>query len=937
MDFIRVRFFVLSFEKTLGGFPKVLRLIQQRARFNFLGEANMNVKILSVLLVIVLVGFSAVKFQAQTCATAPVGLISTWTGDGNAFDPRSRYDGTIQNGVTYTSGMVGQAFDLAGNNGDRVLLGTTPDLRRQNMTIEAWVKRSSAAVVTNSPNGGGAVGVLFAFGQNGYAFYLKSDNRLTFGQVGQSEFSAPTLTITDTNWHHVAVTLNGPAFTAGTQTTFYLDGVAETTGYAPPFSFTTNAAIGTRGDGQTDNAFFGAIDELSIYDRPLTATEIGAIFAAGTAGKCKPFATKSPDNQVLWLAGDGDATDLTGNGNDGNLLNGATYQVGKVGQGFKFDGADDQITIPDNANQNGGTALTIEGWINPTTLPHGGTIVQKRTSGNIGGYVFEPTQPSGSGAPDGLQFVIMIGGVYSSLNPANVVSTNLWQHVAATYDGAFMRIYVNGVEVANKPQTGAIDNVAAPVVIGRNAFNGTGFVGGIDEVSLYQRALSATEVQSVAGAGLAGKYKVQSTVPADIAAWYPGDGNTNDLQAGNTATLLGGATYAVGKVGQAFSGNGTTAYVSAPSTPANDPTGTNGASMEAWVYFNQRPSDAGHPFWITSKDAPTFGDASAFHLRTDTNNQMVFQWKGGAAGSGGIVQAGVWYHIVGTFSPINGVRFYLNGVLISISNVFDARTPSNQPLEIGRYSGSTNGTSHFNGLIDEPAIYNRALTEAEIRDQYYAGSLGKYKGASNPTVQNTSKVGDATVTFGGVTTAGAVHQTPLDAALFPALPSGTNTGLNFDLSTSAVYSNPTVCLNASSFTPAQFANLRVYHLESGVWQNRTAGGNVYPNLCTSGLTSLSPFAIAAVTPTAANSSISGSVRSGKNGIANAIVTISGGNLYSPKMVRTNQFGMYKFDELEVGQIYTLTVSSRKHSFQQDTMIVNLIDEITDANFTATTR
>ena len=897
----------------------------------------MSKKITKILLAAILIIFGLANVQAQTCATAPVGLVAAWSGDGNALEARSRSNGTIQNGVTYAAGKVGQAFNLAGNNGDRVLVGNPVNLQLIDVTIEAWVKRSSSGVVTNS----GSSGLFFAYGQSGYAFYIKGDNKLAFGQVGVSEVSAPNFTITDTNWHHVAVTRKGPAFTGGTQTIFYLDGVADTpTGYAPPFTFTTNAAIGSRGDAQTSDVFFGAIDELGIYDRALPAADIAAIYNAGTAGKCKPLATTAPDNQVLWLAGDGDANDSSGNGNNGILENGAAFQVGKVGQGFRFDsfapGTSAQITVPDNANQNGGSNLTVEAWINPISLPHGGTILQKRTSGNSGGYVLEATQPTGGGQPNGLQFVIMIGGVYQTLNPANIVTTNAWQHVAATYDGAFMRIYVNGVEVANRPQTGAIDNVAAPILIGRNAVAGIGFQGGIDEIGLYNRALSATEIQSISNAGLGGKYKAQSTVPANIAAWYPGDGDANDLQAGNNGTLQGGATYAVGKVGQAFSLNGT-GYVTAPSTAANDPTGASqGATMEAWVYFNQRPSDAGRPFFIVSKDGATFGANDAFHLRADTDNILKFQWRGGGAGGNVSVQTGVWYHVVGTFSPTEPVcRFYVNGVFLNTGAcAAGGRTPSNLPLEIGRYSG--NNTANFNGLIDEPAVYNRALTADEIRDQFYAGIGGKYKGANNPTVLNKTKTGDAEVTFGSITTAGAVHLTPIDLTSFPALPMGTNTGLNFDISTSAVYTNPTVCFNVSSFTPAQFVNLRIYHFESGAWQNRTAGANSYPNLCTNGLTSLSPFALAVVSPSAANASISGQVVSGKGGLSNVLVTISGGNLPSPITRKTNTFGFYKFNDLPVGETYVLTVNSKKYTFSQPTRMVNLLDEVSDADFEAET-
>ena len=542
------------------------------------------------------------------------------------------------------------------------------------------------------------------------------------------------------------------------------------------------------------------------------------------------------------------------------------------------------------------------------------------------------------------QIVVRVGNdsTVEALGSVNGIPTNVYSHVAFTYDGATIRIYINGVLDASAASS--IGNLAQAntqeLKIG-GLGNSFAFIGGVDEVGIYNRALTAAEIQSISNAGLAGKYKAQATVPANIAAWYPGDGNANDLQAANNATLQGGATYANGKVGQAFSLNGTTAYVSAPSTAANDPTGAgSGASMEAWVQFNQRPSDAGHTMLIISKDGATFGASDTFHLRADTNNFIVFQWRGGSATTTSVsVQTGVWYHVVGTFStaasgPTAGLRFYINGVLLANGGEFNPRTPSSLPLEIGRGFGSNSNL--FNGLIDEPSVYNRTLTQEEVRDQYYAGSFGKYKTASVPTVSNKAKTGDATVTFGTITTAGAVHQTPLDITSFPALPMGTNTGLSYDVSTSAVSTNPTVCFNLSSFTPAQFADLRVYHLESGVWQNRTATSNSYPNLCTSGLTSLSPFAIASVMSTAANVSVGGRVTALKGGVKNVSVTISGGNLPAPITTRTGSFGYYNFENLSVGETYFITVSAKRFTFSPNARVVTPNRDVADLDFTGET-
>lgn len=881
-------------------------------------------KIINAIFTIVLlcIGFGYITpVQAQSCATIPVGLVSTYSGDGNALDARSRNNGTVQGNVTYTAGHVGQAFQLGGvgdnsGNGDRVSVGNPVDLRLQEFTIEAWVKRSSTTIVTNSPNPGSPDGIFFAYGQSGYAFLIdQPTSRIGFSHVGINQVNS-NLTITDTNWHHVAVTKSA------TQLTFYLDGVAGTPiPYTANFASNTNSAIGARGDNQVDNAFFGAIDELAIYDRPLSTVQVQAIFNAGTAGRCKPLATLAPDDQVLWLTGDGNANDTGAGGTNGVLENSAGYAPGKSGQAFKFDGLDDQMTVPHHASQNPITGLTVEAWINPVTLLHGGTILQKRSAANVGGYVLETTQPSGGGAPNGLVFHIMIGGVYRTLNPGNVLSAGAWQHVAATYDGATMRMYINGVEVASQPQTGAIDAYNDPIVIARNVVNGSLYHGLIDEIGLYRRALSSAEVQSIATADIAGKYKSQSTVPSGIAAWYSGDANTTDLAAGNNGTLNGGAGYAAGKVGRAFSFNGTTAYFQAPSTPANDP--TTAATLEAWVYFNRLPSVAGHSMTVIRKSGISGTDL--LDIGASTNDHLYFNFRGDYAYSLAPVQTGVWYHVVGTAAASGGIRMYLNGQFQTVAGSFSPRDASGVPLQIG---GTSALPDRFEGLIDEPAIYSRALTADEVRDIYYSGTGGKYKGVG----ANKAAAGDVEVTFGSAANAVTIQETQLNPASLPAFPMGLTPQVVYDIDASSGSSDPSLCFNLPSFSPSHFNYLRIYHLESGVWQNRTAGVNSYSTLCSTTLSSLSPVAIVEIPTTAAEVAVSGRVTGQKGGLGNVSVTLFGGEMSYPLTTRTNAFGYYKFEGVPVGETYVISVSSKQYTFAEPALLIDLRDEISDADF-----
>src|SRR5439155_1431726 len=85
---------------------------------------------------------------------------------------------------------------------------------------------------------------------------------------------------------------------------------------------------------------------------------------------------------------------------------------------------------------------------------------------------------------------ITVGGTEQQLRGGTVLPVNTWTHLAATYDGATQRLYVNGVEVAARAQTGAIVSTVNPLRIGGNSIWGEFFQGRIDEVRIYNRALA---------------------------------------------------------------------------------------------------------------------------------------------------------------------------------------------------------------------------------------------------------------------------------------------------------------------------------------------------------------------------------------------------------------------------------------------------------------
>jgi len=145
------------------------------------------------------------------------------------------------------------------------------------------------------------------------------------------------------------------------------------------------------------------------------------------------------------------------------------------------------------------TGMTLEAWVNPTTLSGWNTILLKERGVNglsYGIYANDGApQPGGFAVPAGYQ---RNGSLDNAVRGTAALPLGVWSHVAVTYDGARQRIYVNGSEVANRVQTGAIAVSGSPLRIGGNgAFSGGEFFRGlIDEVRVYNRALTLAEIQS---------------------------------------------------------------------------------------------------------------------------------------------------------------------------------------------------------------------------------------------------------------------------------------------------------------------------------------------------------------------------------------------------------------------------------------------------------
>ena len=513
---------------------------------------------------------------AAGCASPPAGLVSWWRGESNALDQAGTNNGVAAGNMTFAPGRVGQAFVCDGS-GDGVSVGNPASLQLQNFSIEAWIKRGSTSLVSHDPYHSG---IFFSYSWGGYGFALYDDGRLFLTQNGSGAVFS-TQTITDMNYHHVAVTKSGSTVM------IYLDGTGESVGpYNPGFTFGGPAAIGARG-GDYAASFLGTIDEVSVYNRALPGGEVQSIFNAGSAGKCvggttpPTIATQPADQTVTvggtatfnvtaagtatleyqwqlngsnisgatasslvllnvvvtnaggysvvvsnvagavsssnatltvivapgcvpplvglvgWWRGETNALDQSGT-SDGTLAGNTTYEAGRVGQAFVFDGSGDGVSVGNPVSLQL-QAFTIEAWVKRASSsivsydPYHSGILFSYTWGGYGFAFWE----------DGRLFLTKngSGAVYST----QAITDTSYHHVAVTKTGSTVMIYVDGVGESVGPYNPGF-TFGGPAAIGaRGGDYAASFLGTIDEVSIYNHALAGGDIQAIYSAGSAGK------------------------------------------------------------------------------------------------------------------------------------------------------------------------------------------------------------------------------------------------------------------------------------------------------------------------------------------------------------------------------------------------------------------------------------------------
>lgn len=215
-------------------------------------------------------------------------------------------------------------------------------------------------------------------------------------------------------------------------------------------------------------------------------------------------------------------------------------------------------------------------------------------------------------------------------------------------------------------------------------------------------------------------------IPVDIADWWQAENTGIDaLYTGRDGILNGNTAFDIGYVGQAFSFDGTGDWIDiSGSADINAP---DVVTVEAWIYMRAATY---YPGIITKGNLSTGEESYALFLNSTGKLAFLVNMDGTTSGRtmlvGPAIPIDTWVHVAASFGN-STIKLYIDGVVRATKEHFGGIFPSANPIRIGMFEKSTDPsiTASFSGLIDEPSIFHRELSEDEVWNLFQAGNLGK--------------------------------------------------------------------------------------------------------------------------------------------------------------------------------------------------------------------
>jgi Concanavalin A-like lectin/glucanases superfamily len=206
--------------------------------------------------------------------------------------------------------------------------------------------------------------------------------------------------------------------------------------------------------------------------------------------------------------------DSSGTGNSGTVANTTWTTSGRYGNALNFNGSNALVSVADAPSLRLTNAMTLEAWVFPAVVNRAWRDVIYKGDDN---YYLEATSTRNPAVPVGGG---RFGPAGTDVNGTASLPVNTWAHLALTYDGATLRLYVNGVQVGSRARSGNLVTSANPLQMGGDSIHGQYFTGTIDEVRVYNQARSATQIQGDMSAPIAGD-PLALLAPSALAATAP--------------------------------------------------------------------------------------------------------------------------------------------------------------------------------------------------------------------------------------------------------------------------------------------------------------------------------------------------------------------------------------------------------------------------------
>lgn len=677
---------------------------------NLMKEGSLKFKVASGALLFLL--FFAPEAHAATISKpAPnLGLIGWWAldeGSGTKAIDRSGNGrtGTLTNSPTRINGKRGKALNFDSASTQYVSVGSNLLSDNDPFTIAAWV---SPAELTSTWK------TVFAENCNGPDIAINQASVMAGRNCGQGNgFNmSHSLTAAEANtWIFLSMTFDGA------NARLYKNGTLVAGPVASTFAAGGHGGAYIGSYNGANELFNGKIDDVRLYNRALSTSEVFNLFRSSQQTR------KSVSNLGLvgwWKMDEGTSTkahDFSGQGNTGTLISSPTWSEGKRGKSLYMNGGYVNMGVGSSALDAISNVMTISAWIKTPTPNNRMTIY---SSGYVCCNVMFGT---GANNPGGLE--VYYPGVWISYTNSGLLLPDTWYHVVYTRSGTGSgthKFYINGVSQALSLDSATNFSAGAGGTKYIGYRDGYQWTGNIDDVRVYDRALSDSEVAELYGLN---ETKVggsqESRVSSGLVGYWSFNGKDIDWAVnkawdrsgydrhGTLVSMSTSSTPVAGKVGQAINFAAASEYVQMAQPISSSP-----FTIAMWYYPNAINGSYEILYSGTDNDdLQLFFHGTSKELTTSIENYEV---PAGLTLSASTIRK--WYSIVWTFDGVRR-KVYVNGAVTSDIADTTAFTINDASVRIGML---LNGGSYtLNGKVDEVRVYNRALSASEANQLYLLG------------------------------------------------------------------------------------------------------------------------------------------------------------------------------------------------------------------------